>query len=155
MGIFDKLFGKQKQNPGANDFEKYVAKLAEQIVEVSRKRNHGILDYSEESLKIVEKMLEEISTDGPDANADSVAMVFGSYILEVGRRQFGGKYSWYQKGNQPVLVVGEPHFRIAIITFDRVRSRMRGCREDNIPFFFDGFSSRVRKAMPGDDVFYV
>jgi hypothetical protein len=77
------------------------------------------------------------------------------FPCDPGAPLFGGKYSWYQKGNQPVLVVGEPRFRIAIIMLDRVRSRMRGDRADNIPFFFDGFSSRIRKAKPGDDSFHV
>ncbi len=155
MGLFDKLFGKQKESSDADDFAKKVAGCAEQAVDASRQRGGGVLDYSEESLKIVEEMLEEIAAGGVDAKSESLVTVFGSYILEVGRRQFGGRYSWYQKGNQPVLVVGAPHFRIAIITFDRVRSRIRGNREDNIPFFFDGFSSQVRKAKPGDDKFYV
>ena len=154
MGLFDKLFGRQKQNSDADGFAKQVAGFAEQAVDASRQRGR-VLDYSEESLKIVEEMLEEISASGASAKADSVATVFSSYILEVGRRQFGGKYSWYQKGNQPVLVVGEPRFSIAIITLDRVRSRMRGDPADNIPFFFEGFSSRVRKAKPGDAVLCV
>jgi hypothetical protein len=155
MGLFDKLFGKQKPNSGANDFARQITGFAEQAVDASRHRSGGVLDYSEASLKIVEEMLEEISQTGAGAQAESVATVFSSYILEVGRRQFGGRYSWYEKGNQPVLVVGEPRFRIAIITLDRVRSRIGGNREDNIPFFFEGFSSSVRKAKPGDDSFHV
>jgi hypothetical protein len=155
MGLFDKLFGKKKPNLDADDFAKQVAGFAEQAVDAARDRGRGVLDYSEESLKIVEDMLEEISVSGAGAKAESMATIFGSYILEVGRRQFGGRYCWYQKGNQPVLVVGEPRFRIAIITLDRVRSRMRGDRADNIPFFFDGFSSGVRKAKPGDSSFHV
>jgi hypothetical protein len=155
MGLFDKLFGKQKPNSDADDFEMQVAGFAQQAVDATRDRGRGVLDYSEESLKIIEEMLEEISVSGSSAKAESMATIFGSYILEIGRRQFGGRYCWYQKGNQPVLVVGEPRFRIAIITLDRVRGRMRGDRADNIPFFFDGFSSSVRKAKPGDDSFHV
>jgi hypothetical protein len=138
-----------------NEFEKNVAGFAEQAVDAARHRGGGLLDYSEMSLIVVEEMLGEIAVSGPDANEGGLVTTFGSYILEVGRRTFGGKYSWYEKGNQPVLVVGEPNFRIAIITLDRVRNRMRGSLEDNIPFFFEGFSSRVRKAKPGEDAFFV
>jgi hypothetical protein len=113
------------------------------------------LDYSEASLKVVEEMLEEIASDPGVPKEEVVAKVFSSYILEVGRRQFGGRYCWYEKANQPVLVVGEPNFRIAIITLDRVRNRMQGNREDDIPFFFEGFSSRVRQGKPGDNALYV
>lgn len=155
MGLFDKLFGKRKSNPDADDFAKQIAGFAEQAVSAARARSHGVLDYSEASLKVVDEMLEELSVTGAGAKAESVATVFSSYILEVGRRQFGGRYCWYEKGNQPVLVVGEPRFHISMITLDRVRSRMRGDRADDIPFFFDGFSSSVRKAKPGDGSFHV
>lgn len=155
MGLFDRLFGKRQPNPDAHDFGKQVAGFAEEAVAASRDRGRGVLDYSEASLKMVEDMLEETSAAGAGPNAESVATIFSSYILEVGRRQFGGRYCWYQKGNQPVLVVGEPRFRIAIITLDRVRSRMQGNEEDNIPFFFEGFSKAIRNAKPGDDSFHV
>jgi hypothetical protein len=54
-----------------------------------------------------------------------------------------------------VLIVGEPLFHVAMITFDKVRGRLSGDASDNIPFFYDGFAERARKAEPGMRAFYV
>ncbi len=74
---------------------------------------------------------------------------FGCYILEVGRRQFGGRYQWHDGRDQPVLVVGETAFRVAILAWDKVRGRLGGDEGDNIPFFYAGFAGRARQAVPG------
>jgi hypothetical protein len=57
--------------------------------------------------------------------------------------------------NAPVLVVGEPAFRVALLTWDRVRARLSGDAADNIPFFYAGFAERVRQGEPGSDVLFV
>jgi hypothetical protein len=127
-------------------------------VTFSTKKNYGVLDYSEASIQVVENILAMASTHVPQMQkqaVDGLVEVFGCYVLEVGRRQFGGRYCWDGQSNQPVLVVGEPNFRIAMMTFDRVQSRLRGNPEDHIPFFFEGFAGRVRKAQPGEDSLYV
>jgi hypothetical protein len=43
------------------------------------------------------------------------------------------------------LVVGEPAFRVAIMTWDKVRGQLSGDPADNIPFFYTGFAERVRR----------
>lgn len=121
-------------------------------------RGAGILDYSSKSLELLEEMLAEAADFVPDMSAGQVtnlAQDFGSYILEVGRQAFGGRYQWHDERDQPVLVVGEPKFRVAILAWDKVRSRLGGDDADNIPFFYAGFAERVRQGRPGDDVLYV
>ena len=86
---------------------------------------------------------------------DALVRILGSYVLEVGRREFGGKFYWHDGRDQPVLVVGEPDYRIAILTFDKVRGRLFGDQADNIPLFYQGFAARARTAEPGADVLYV
>jgi hypothetical protein len=54
-----------------------------------------------------------------------------------------------------VLVVGEPSFHVAMISWDKVRGRLNGDEADNIPFFYAGFAKRVREAEPGNHVPYV
>jgi hypothetical protein len=116
------------------------------------------LDYSEASLALVEELLDEAS-DHVDTMSEqtvrNLAEQIGCYILEVARRMYGGRYQWYGDRNAPVLVVGEPEFRVAMHTWDRVRGRLAGDEADNIPFFYDGFARRVRSATPGTDVLYV
>ena len=86
---------------------------------------------------------------------DRVAEDFGCYVLEVGRRAFGGRYLWHDGRRQPVLVVGEPACRVAILAWDKCRGRLLGEEADNIPFFFAGFAERVRRLEPGTDVLVV
>jgi hypothetical protein len=116
------------------------------------------LDYSEGSLAVIEEMLAEAAeyVDGmTEELATDIAEQTGCYILEVGRRKHGGRYAWYEARNAPVLLVGEPEFRVAMLTWDKTRGRLSGDEADNIPFFYEGFAGRVRSAQPGDDALYV
>ena len=135
-----------------------VASTAAKAVEMSEVMSYGVLDYSERSLAILEKMAEEVSAYYEDMTPDqreTASQDFGCYILEVARRQFGGRYAWFEQRNQPVLIVGEPTFRVAMITWDKVLGRLSGDSADNIPFFYSGFAERVRSAEPGTDALYV
>jgi hypothetical protein len=136
-----------------------VRRLAEDAVETARAWFGGRreLDFSEQSLAVVEELLDDASdvTDLPDDAAQRMVEQFGCYVLEVGRRAYGGRYQWYDARSAPVLIVGEPEFRVAILTWDKVRGRLGGDEADNIPFHYDGFAQRVRSAQPGVDVLYV
>lgn len=141
-----------------NEIEQQVLEKAERAVKHLRDRSNGALDYSVSSLSVVESLLAEASdfTDKlPDSQVDALVQMFGSYILEVGRREFGGKYCWHDGCDQPILVVGEPDHKIAIMAFDKVRGRLAGDEADNIVFFYQGFASLVRAAKPGTNVLYV
>jgi hypothetical protein len=135
-----------------------IANTAANVVEMCASRDGTRLDYSEASLTAVEDMLAEASAFAADMTPDqltTLAQDFGCYILEVGRREFGGRYYWFEQRDQPVLVVGEPAFRVALLGWDRVRGRLSGDEGDNIPFFYAGFAERARQARPGDDALYV
>jgi len=114
------------------------------------------MDYSGASLQAVEELLAEASQQPLRAEArDAIVELLGCYILEVAFREFGGKWSWYEERQQPVLIVGEPEFHVAMSTFDRVRGRLSGDVGDNIPFFYEGFAERARDAQPGVRAFYI
>ncbi len=121
-------------------------------------RADGRLDYSEKSIVTIEEMLVEASRYSKEMSAvDQKALVelMGSYVLEVAHRQYGGNYQWYGNRSQPVLVVGEPEFSVAIMTFDKIQGRLSGDPADNIVFFYNGFSERVKKAKRGDKALYL
>ncbi|VTR91006.1 Uncharacterized protein OS=Cellulophaga algicola (strain DSM 14237 / IC166 / ACAM 630) GN=Celal_0150 PE=4 SV=1 [Gemmata massiliana] len=141
-----------------DEFAEQVARTAMNVVEMSEVMSYGVLDYSESSLALLEQMAEEVAGYFEDMTTDqreTASQQFGCYILEVGRRQFGGRYAWFEQRNQPVLIVGEPTFRVAMITWDKVLGRLSGDSGDNIPFFYSGFAERVRRAEPGTDALYV
>ena len=135
-----------------------IAQFAANMVALSEVRHRGELDYSEASLTVVEYMISEAAAFADEmtpAQLANLAHNFGCYLLEVGRREFGGRYCWFDQRDQPVLVVGEPVFRVALLGWDRCRVRLAGDEGDNIPFFYAGFAERVRRAEPGTDALYV
>ena len=141
-----------------SELEEQVADKAELAVDQLRDRTGDSLDYSESSLSMVEELLAESSgyiDRIPEEQVEALVHLLGSYILEVGRREFGGKYYWHEGRDQPVLVVGEPDYRIAILAFDKVRGRLSGDEAENIPFFYQGFAIRARNPEPGCDILYV
>jgi len=140
------------------ELSRQIADAAADAVETSRAVGGGELDYTEDSLAHVEGVLEQLTAARDELNEtqlSTIAQEFGCYILEVGRRAFGGRYCWFDHRGQPVLVVGEPNFRVAMITWDKVRARLTGDKADNIPFFYAGFAEHARRAESGDDALYV
>ncbi|MCC9605764.1 hypothetical protein LOC68_21305 [Blastopirellula sp. JC732] len=135
-----------------------IAKAAARCVEMSEQRGGGVLDYSEASLAIVEEILQEVVPFWGGMSFQEREMVgrdLGCYLLEVARREFGGEYQWSEENDQPVLVVERTDCRVALMTLNKVCDRAAGDEADNIPFFFDGFASRVREAKPGTNALYV
>jgi hypothetical protein len=53
------------------------------------------------------------------------------------------------------LKTGLPDFEISILTFGKVKNRIVNGDEDNIPYFFKGYSERVRNAKKGDVITFL
>jgi len=135
-----------------------VSRMAAEAVVIVRDRTGETIDFSPSSLTRVEETLDEASGYFAGLSEDQALKLvqwFGCYVLEVGRKQFGGEYLWHTQRDQPVLVVGEPTFHVAMITWDKVRGRVSGDKSDNIPFFYEGFAERAQRAQPGDRALYV
>ena len=141
-----------------NEIGVEVVRMANLAVEAFQERAGGRLDFSEGSLEVVEEMLAESAQwreHLDDEHVNGMVQRFGCYILETARAEFGGEYSWHEEGDQPVLVVGEPEFHVAIIAWGKVEGRINGDEADNIPFFYSGFAARAREGAPGTRAVYV
>jgi len=124
--------------------EQDIMKTAERFA--NQFSDKGNFDYSVQSLRKLDDMLEELfEYQIDDQTLNSVSSMAGSYIFEVARRNYGGQYFWVQESGQPVLVTGEPEYAISIFAFDKVRGRIRNGKEDDIPFYFDGYIAAVEK----------
>jgi hypothetical protein len=138
------------------DFYAQMAAAADRAVELARARGGAELDYSEASLETVEAMLNEISqVHLASEQLRAISQDFGSYLLEVARRNHGGEYQWLTDRNEPVLVWGQPRCRVAIIGWGKVLGRLKGDVGDNIPFFYSGFADRIKDPPLGKQVTYV
>lgn len=148
MGLFN--FNKKKDKE-LDDTTKGIIKSADFFVTSSSDRFPG-LDYTVESLKIVDDALEEASDfydEMDEKQRQNVINPIGSYVFEVARKNFGGKYFWYDKLNQPILVTGQPDFEVSILAFEKVKGRLENGTEDNIPFYFAGYVERVQNKQSG------
>jgi len=135
-----------------------VATAAERAVVSLQARAGGRLDFSVESLGAVDEMLVEASAyvaDLDEAVVTGLVQQLGCYVLEVGRRAFGGEYFWHEEGEQPILVVGESAAHVALMTWSRVVGRLTGDEGDDIVFFFGGFADKAREPEPGSNVLFL
>lgn len=129
-----------------NEFTLDMMKSADFFVEWMQEMY--VLDYTVESLQLVDEALEEASDHYDEMSEERQKTLIGSagsYIFEVARRNFGGKYYWYDKFNQPILVTGQPEFEVSILAYEKVKGRLENGKEDNIPFYFAGYVERVKE----------
>ncbi len=141
-----------------DDFAGSIAEAAEDAVALCEHLRGEPLDYSEGSLTIVDAILTEVAGWENELTSEELANLgrsVGCYVLEVGRRAFGGRYCWFEQRDAPVLIVGEPAFRVALLTWDQVRERLSGDQASSLLFLYTGFAGRVRRAEPGSDTLYV
>ena len=141
-----------------NAIHEEVVATAERAVAALQERAGGRLDGSVESLKVVDEMLVEVSeyvADLDEAVVTNLVQQLGCYVLEVGRRAYGGEYLWHEQGEQPVLVVGEPDAHVGLMTWSKVTGRITGDAGDDIVFFFDGFAAKAAQPEPGSNVLFL
>jgi len=155
FSFFKKKDTQQQTSPNnqepADDFTKDMIRAASSFVSNTSNRFAG-LDYSVKSLQVIDDILEEASDfydDMNDEQQQNLIRSAGSYIFEVARRNFGGKYFWYDQSNQPILVTGQPVFEVSILVFDKIKGRLENGSEDNIPFYFAGYIERVKNKQSG------
>jgi hypothetical protein len=158
MGLFDffkkrideSIKAEEREIPkdsGSDDFTKELIQTASFFVEKTSKKFSG-LDYSIDSLKVLDEALDEASDfydDMTEAMQKNLIKTAGSYIFEVARTNFGGSYFWYDQLDQPILVTGQPEFEMSLLAFEKVKGRLENGAEDNIPFFFEGFANGVKE----------
>ena len=135
-----------------------VTTAAERAVTSLQARARGRLDYAVDSLAAVDEMLVEVSAyvaDLDEAVVTGLVQQLGCYVLEVGRRAFGGEYFWHEEGEQPILVVGEPEAHVALMTWSKVVGRLTGDEGDDIVFFFNGFAEKAARPEAGADVMFL
>ncbi len=141
-----------------NAIQEEVTTAADRAVASLQSRAGGRLDFSVASLAAVDEMLAEASayvTDLDEAVVTGLVQQVGCYVLEVGRRAFGGEYFWHEEGEQPILVVGEPDAHVALMTWSKVVGRLTGDEGDDIVFFFEGFAAKAAAPEPGTKVLFL
>ena len=141
-----------------NAIQEEVTTAAERAVTSLQARAGGRLDWSVASLVAVDEMLAEVSgyvADLDEAVVTGLVQQVGCYVLEVGRRAYGGEYFWHDEGEQPILVVGEPAAHVALMTWSKVVGRLTGDVGDDIVYFFSGFAQKAEHPEAGSNVLFL
>ncbi len=116
----------------------------------------GAMNYSIESLEVVDRLLEEISDYELEEDAIyNIVSMAGCYVFETARKNYGGEYLWVKNEQQPVLVAGLPDFQVSIRAWEKVKGRLTNGREDNIPFYIAGYKEHIERAKKGDFIMVV
>jgi len=149
MGLFD-MFKKKKKvvELSGDDYSELAANMLGNANALVKQFGDGVmLDFSVESLHDLDQVIEGNTPLYRKADNNTrriMIMKIGSYIFEVARQNFGGKYYWYNNLDQPILVTGQPEFEMSLLAYEKVRGRFENGVEDNIPFFFEGFVEGVK-----------
>lgn len=144
--------------PELNEFTQHMINESLECIEHFQKRYGNKFDFSENSLQLIDAILEDVGEFKEDMEEEQIQWVvekIGAYIFEVARKNYGGNYFWYNERKQPIFVSGLPEFEISLLSFDKVKGRIDNGYEDNIPYFFQGYSDRVKKGKPGDKAMIV
>jgi hypothetical protein len=123
MNILSFLFGEKN---GLSAVGKQVTLRAEEFV-INYGEHYKGLDYSQQSLIVLDRLLDDYSQQWgnfPDEKKNEITTNASSYILWVASQQYGGNYYWSEEHVQPVLVIGEPDYRIAVMPQNTVRDRI-------------------------------
>jgi len=100
------------------------------------------LDYSEASLELVDRVLEDFHRQEAPL-PDDLHFLTSAYVFEVARRSFGGRYLRGDEDNPFVLVIGEGAAEVGVCIMSKVRGRTVNGPEDSIPFFYAGIAPLV------------
>jgi hypothetical protein len=125
---------------------------------MSRDRSGQVLDYTDDSIAIVEEMLAEAAAHArrmSEAALRRLSQDIGCYILEVARRNHGGTFQWASDRNEPALCTGEPKLSVTLLCWEKVYARLRGGHDHAIPAFYAAYVELVRGATPGARVVHL
>ena len=147
MGVFD-FFRKKKGTIEikTEDLKQFTSDMQANAAALVKQFSETNLDFSIDSLQALDEIIEENThffKQADDETKRKMIIKIGSYIFEVARQNFGGRYFWYDRLDQPILVTGQPEFEMSLLAYEKVKGRFMNGTEDNIPFFFDGYVQGV------------
>ncbi|MFC4224983.1 hypothetical protein [Lysinibacter cavernae] len=100
------------------------------------------LAYDRASVDLADELLHtffEASTALPAQVQEMVA----SFVFEVARAEFGGRYVTVNAENPVALVVGEPSAAVLVLAYEKTKLRSVNGPEDSLGFFYDGIAPLV------------
>ena len=133
-----------------DELEEKIKKNADILANVINESegSPGKLDYSEESISVLEKYIEIVIDKGMLAKQNPELMnkyvnLAGSYLGEVIRKNLGGRYEIPNDGIFKGSVVLADIGNVEMISpFGKVRKRFKNGKEDDIEFYYKVIKNR-------------
>lgn len=123
---------------------------AESAVKTARD-SHVVLDYSEESLKQLESILERLAEGPQPAGLEEACKMWGSYLGEVVRRRFGGEWTIETYPGKPFATLTLTVSGNKLFPTMKVHRRLTQGRDDNVWSFYTMVKTRL-EAVPGGKI---
>ena len=123
---------------------------AEKAVKAARAMNKP-LDFSEQSLAVLEQILDELSRRPEAGNLDEACKTWGSYLGEVVRQKFGGEWSIETYPGKQFATLTLSVNGNKIFASMKVHRRLTAGAGDNIREFYAMIKARL-EAQPGGKV---
>lgn len=140
--MFDEPEGKKEAQISVQES---MAKFAKQAVAFAKQGFKINLDFSDNSIKDLERILEIFHssfTPGHEPTEDELqnaAIIWGAYLGETLRRNYGGE--WAVENEISVLNI----VNFKIFPPSKVYKRLTNGPEDNVAFYFDTFKMELLK----------
>jgi hypothetical protein len=103
------------------------------------------LDYSEASIAILERLVDDIKDSMPcgatAANIDLVCRVWGAYMGEVFRQHVGGE--WIDWEDQYGKAFAFQSGGVKVFPMDKIRKRIAGGPEHNLRDYYRAFRDQI------------
>jgi hypothetical protein len=132
-----------KEGISAEDsFISSIPDLARSHVEISGKQWSYSLDYSEESVTSLEKIIAEGWPDGGNSPLDTTIAMFGSYLGETIRKNMGGIWEHDAKMGYALKDVGG---KATIFPFAKIAKRFKEGSDESLTFYYESIKQIIAK----------
>ena len=151
MGILSFLLGKSNKQSA---IKIQIRMRAEEFVVTYGERYKG-LDYSQQSLVVIDRLLSEYTNDWKDMSIESQSELLtnaSSYILWIAHQQYNGNFYWSEQYLQPVLVIGEPDYRIAFMLQDKIHNYIEKKDDQKISLLYRKIAEEQQRAIKDSNI---
>lgn len=131
----------ERVDESPEDFIHEIPKVAEECVRMTKALLKEDLDYSPESLEIVDRLITETWNGEYVLPIDGLAVQFGSYTGEVIRRNLGGTWA-YSEGSYVLLDVQS--IKVAYV-FSKAYRRLKDGEDNSLAFFYRAMKAMIER----------
>ncbi len=137
--------GSPQEGPKRTSPEDFIASipgLAEDHVKRCRDIFNEELDYSEESMKRIDAIINKGWPNGPPVMLEPTAVAFGAYVGEAIKRNLGGNWGYSEEEGYFLENVGG---KAKVFPFAKVVKRFKEGEGDSIGFYYAATKHIIEK----------